>query len=185
MYENISRVREQLNIPLHVIIRPRGGDFVYTEEEQERMQQEVAFCKEQGVDGVVFGALNADGTIDLEACESLIRQAGNMALTFHRAFDVCSDREQGIRQLISRGFHRVLTSGGKASAIEGLPVLQQLEKHYGDQIIILPGGGIRSQTISQLSTSTGCREFHTAAVDPIHHRLDTEELKAIIKHLNP
>lgn len=185
LWEDIVKAKEGLKIPLHVIIRPRGGNFVYDTDEIDTMKRAILFCKEQQVDGVVFGVLNPDSTINKKTTKELVDIAKPMSLTFHRAIDACADREQGIRELISMGFHRVLTSGGKASAIEGLPVLQQLEKHYGDQIIILPGGGIRSHTISQLSMSTGCREFHTAAVDPLYHRLDTEELKAIIKRLNP
>lgn len=184
-WDDIVKVKAGLNIPLHVIIRPRGGNFVYDTHEVDAMKRDILFCKEQQADGVVFGVLNPDNTINQKATKELVDIAKPMSLTFHRAIDACADIEQGVRQLIDLGFHRVLTSGGKPSAVEGIRTLQQLEKQYGNEIIILPGGGIRSHTISQLSTSTGCGEFHTAAVDPIHHQLDADELKAIIQHLNP
>ncbi len=181
--DDILRVKERLSIPLHVIIRPRAGNFVYTAEELELMKQDLLFCREQGIDGIVTGALHPDHTINAMACASFVELAGRMSCNFHRAIDACTDLHQGVEQLIALGFARVLSSGGKASAPEGMAQLKALQKHYGKQITIMPGGGIRSNNIAMLVASTGCREFHTAAITKAGGQLDPEELKSIIRQL--
>lgn len=182
LYDDISNVRKGLKIPLHVIVRPRAGNFVHTAEETDLMKRDILFCKEQKIDGVVFGVLNPDNTINQQTNAELAELAKPMSLTFHRAIDACADMEQSVEQLINLGFQRVLTSGGKATATEGIKRLQTLQQQYGKQIVIMPGGGIRRQTIALLMASTGCKEFHTAAITS-GIRIDTEELKAIMTHL--
>lgn len=183
LHDGILKLKERLHIPLHVIIRPRSGHFVYSGQELETMRQDIAFCKEAGVNGVVFGILNDEREIDIAACVALVKEAGSMALTFHRAFDACTDLQKSIRDLIDIGFHRVLTSGGKLTALEGIPALKQLQKNYGDDIVVMPGGGIRSSNIHKIIDSTSCHEYHTAAIIPGTERPDTEELKTMIKYL--
>lgn len=181
--DDILKVKERLSIPLHVIIRPRAGNFVYSREEIETMKQDITFCREQGMDGIVIGALNPDNSIDSRACAFFVEMAGQMSCNFHRAIDACGDMEKSVEQLIELGFKRVLTSGGKASAPEGMAQLASLQKHYGHQIIIMPGGGIRSNNIALLAASTQCTEFHTAAITKAGGQVDPEELIAIIKQL--
>lgn len=181
--DDILKVKERLSIPLHVIIRPRAGNFVYSREEINIMKHDILFCKEHHVDGVVFGILNPDSTINKEITKELVEIAKPMSHTFHRAIDACGDMEKSVEQLIELGFKRVLTSGGKASAPEGMAQLAALQKHYGHQIIIMPGGGIRSNNIALLAASTQCAEFHTAAITKAGGQIDPEELIAIIKQL--
>lgn len=180
---DIVNVQEGVKIPLHVIIRPREGNFVYSTQELEKMKQDIVFCREQGIDGIVIGALNPDNTIDTMACASFVELAGQMSCNFHRAIDACTNMEKSVEQLIELGFKRVLTSGGKSSATEGVTQLAALQKHYGAQITIMPGGGVRNSNIAQLAASTGCREFHTAAITKAGGPLDPEELKSIIRQL--
>lgn len=181
--DDILRVKERLSIPMHVIIRPREGGFVYRKEEIETMKQDIVFCREQGIDGIVIGALHPNNTIDSGTCASFVELAGQMSCNFHRAIDACADMEKSVEQLIELGFKRVLTSGGKATAPEGMAQLAALQKHYGHQVIIMPGGGIRSNNIALLAASTQCEEFHTAAITKAGGQIDPEELIAIIKQL--
>ena len=181
--DNISIVKKSLNIPLHVIIRPRAGNFVYSRGEIDVMKRDILFCKEHQVDGIVLGVLNPDNTVNQQTSKELVEIAKSMSLTFHRAIDACADTEKALEEIIDLGFHKVLTSGGKQSALEGLENLSHLQKKFGRQITIMPGGGIRSQNIAQLAASTGCREFHTAAITKAGGQLDPEELKSIIRHL--
>ena len=113
---------------LHVIIRNRGGDFLYTKQELQRMAMDIDLCRELGVDGVVFGCLTAKGDIDLAANEYLMSHAKGMSVTFHRAFDRCREPEKALEQLIALGFERVLTSGQQPTAEKGIPLLQRLNQ---------------------------------------------------------
>lgn len=179
---DILAVRATLSIPLHVIIRPRPGNFIYTASELDVMRSDIAFCQEAGVDGVVFGLLNANHEIDTTACAALKQQAGELACTFHRAIDACVDLEAGVQQLIGLGFDHVLSSGGKPTAEEGLAALHRLNASYGHSISIMPGGGVRAANIGKL-VGTGCREFHTAAMTSSSVGPDPLELKSIIQCL--
>lgn len=179
--DDILKVKERLSIPLHVIIRPREGNFVYTKEEIETMKRDILFCKEHQVDGLVFGVLTSNHEIDVPANKELLGLCANLSCTFHRAIDECPDLEKALDEIIKSGFHKVLTSGGKSSAIEGIETLKHLQKIAGDKITIMPGGGVRSSNIGQLLKETGCREFHSAAM--IKHVINAEEIKALRQKL--
>ncbi len=158
----IQKTRKLLNIKLNVIIRPRGGDFLYDDLEFEIMKSEVQMCGEAGCDGVVIGLLNPDGTIDIKRSKELLEIARNygMSVTFHRAIDRCNDIFKGLEDVISIGCDRILTSGGKDSALEGAEVIKKLIEQAGDRIVIMPGAGITEKNIFELAQKTGLKEFH-------------------------
>jgi copper homeostasis protein len=158
-YGTIKKARELLGIQLFVLIRPRGGDFVYSDLEFEIIKEDIIACKEMGVDGIVSGLLNADNTIDMGRTKELIEISRPLPFTFHRAFDVSPNLLESLAQLISLGADRVLTSGGHENAPDGNEIITQLCQMGKGKISIQPGGGINSENIVNLFP-TGCREFH-------------------------
>jgi copper homeostasis protein len=158
----IRMAREKLTIRLHVIIRPRGGDFLYTDDEFELMKQDVLLCGETGCDGVVIGILRADGSVDTERCGELVQIARQhaMSVTFHRAFDRCNELFRALEDIIAVGCHRILTSGGCNTAGEGADVIRQLIEKAAGRIIIMPGSGITSDNVETLIKKTGLTELH-------------------------
>jgi copper homeostasis protein len=150
-------------IDLNVIIRPRGGDFLYTEAEVEAMLIDIELCKMLGVHGVVFGCLTAEGDIDVPLMRKLKDAAGSLSVTCHRAFDVCRDPMKALEELIDMGFDRILTSGQQSNAVKGIPLIKKLVEQAGDRIIIMPGCGVRETNIEQIERETGAKEFHTSA----------------------
>lgn len=156
----IASARNNLNIGLNVIIRPRGGDFLYSDLEYDIMRREIDICGECGVDGVVLGILRSDGGIDIERTAKLIELASPMSVTFHRAFDMCSDPLQGLRDIIATGASRILTSGQKDKVQEGAELIGQLSGLAGERIIIMPGSGINESNIAWIARVTGAKEFH-------------------------
>ena len=161
-YSTIKYCREKLVIQLFPIIRPRGGDFLYSEDEYNIMVDDVRVCKELNCDGVVIGFLNADGTIDIEKTARLVELAYPMEVTFHRAFDRCVDPFAALEQLIQIGCNRILTSGQKPTVMEGIDLIEQLVKAADDRIIIMPGSGVRKENISELASRTGAKELHSS-----------------------
>lgn len=198
-YGFIKAARKALQIQLYPIIRPRGGDFFYSDAEFEVMKADVQVCKELGCDGVVIGMLNADGTIDKARCGELVRMAYPMGVTFHRAFDRVKDASQALEDVIEMGCERILTSGLVPNALDGAKTLAALIKQADERIIIMPGSGVRSDNIVELATKTGAVEFHTSARMNIDSKmnyrnegmkenlksvfLDEEEVKKIIANL--
>lgn len=181
-FEIIKEVRKKIKIPLHVIIRPRAGDFIYTASELQTMKEQILFCREHNINGVVFGILKEDNTVNVEANKSLKQLAGPLSVTFHRAIDQCAKINEEFQKLIDIGIDRVLTSGGQSSAPAGINVLADLQKQFGTQIRIMPGGGIRSANLSQLMESN-CFEFHSAATtgtDIITDSLEVQTMRAIL-----
>lgn len=176
--EIILSARERIKIPLHVMIRPRGSDFIYSSAELEVMMQQILFCKDSGIDGVVFGVLTKKNNIDLNACRELKSAAGPMQVTFHRAIDQCDDLEKSLKLLIDLGIERVLTSGGKKNAADHIPELKVIQKMYGGELIIMPGGGVRSTNIQQL-LDTRCHEFHSAAIIGQPPQVNVEEIRKL------
>ena len=142
---------------LHVIIRPRGGDFLYSPLELERMAAEL------GTDGVVFGCLRPDGNLDTEANTMLMQHAKGMSVTFHRAFDRCAHPHKALEELISQGFDRILTSGQQPTALEGTPLLKELHEQAKGRIILLAGCGVNEQNIATIAQATNIHEFHFSA----------------------
>ena len=151
---------------LHVIIRPRGGDFLYSDLEVERMAADIAVCRDLGVDGVVFGCLNADGTIDVEKNRYLIQCSRGMSITCHRAFDRAVNPEQALETLIDLGFDRILTSGQQPKAIQGAELLARLNRQAAERIILMAGSGGTEQNIRELRDKTGLHEFHFSGREP-------------------
>ncbi|WP_183560148.1 copper homeostasis protein CutC [Mucilaginibacter sp. SP1R1] len=161
----ILMARNTLHIKLYVLIRPRGGDFLYSDLEYKIMLADIRYCIEAGCDGIVIGMLNADGTIDKERCLEMVRLAKQWGLgvTFHRAFDMCADQSQALEDIIEMGCERVLTSGGKTTAIEGATVLNQLVTQAGGRISIMPGSGVSEANVADLVHFTGVTEVHSSA----------------------
>ena len=159
----IIQCKKLLSIPVFPIIRPRGGDFLYSDEEFDVMKQDIVFCKQSGCEGVVIGMLNTDGSIDTARCRELVELAVPMQVTFHRAFDRCSDLGRGLEDIISLGCQRVLTSGGKVSAADALDTLKTLVELADDRIAIMAGSGITEDNIALLAEHTGAKQFHSTA----------------------
>jgi copper homeostasis protein len=160
-YGDIIMARRVLDTTkLHVIIRPRGGDFLYSGLEKEIMLEDVRMARKLGVDGVVFGALTASGDVDMEFMQQLMAEARGLSVTFHRAFDVCRDPFEALEQIIELGCDRILTSGQMPKAEEGVELLRQLVVRAGDRIIIMPGCGVNANNIAEIARETGAREFH-------------------------
>lgn len=162
-HATIAAVRRQLRIPLYVLIRPRAGDFVCATAELAVMRGDIATCTALGCDGVVFGALDADGDVDRAACRGLMAAAGSMGVTFHRAFDVCRDRREALETIIALGCERVLTSGGACRALDGAATIRALVAQAAGRIVIMPGAGIDACGLAALVTATGASEYHASA----------------------
>ena len=167
------RMAKQLtsHIDINVIIRPRGGDFLYTEAEIGSMLLDIELCKQLGVHGVVFGCLTAEGDIDVPLMRRLIEAAKPLSVTCHRAFDVCRDPFQALEELIDLGCDRILTSGQRANAVEGIPLIKQLVEKAAGRIIIMPGCGVREGNIAQIERETGAKEFHTSARSIVYSQM--------------
>ena len=159
-YGTIISARNNLDIRLHVIIRPRGGDFLYSDLEYDIMRRDIEICGESGVDGIVTGILLPGGNIDVERTAKLIEFAYPMSVTFHRAFDMCMRSGQGLEDVIATGASRLLTSGLKNKPSDGIELIRQLVIQAGDRIIIMPGGGIDETNAALIITATKATEFH-------------------------
>ena len=155
--------RKYADVRLHVMIRPRGGDFLYDADEIAAMEADIASAKSAGVDGVVFGVLDRDGRVDREMTERLISRARPVSVTFHRAFDMTPEPLIALETLIELGVDRVLTSGQEPTAFEGAERIAELVKAAVDRIIVMPGGGITQRNVGRIVAVTGAEEIHFAA----------------------
>ncbi|MEO7530322.1 MAG: copper homeostasis protein CutC [Sediminibacterium sp.] len=162
-YGTLKMVREKVHIPMFPIIRPRGGDFLFSEEEFAVMKKDVELCKQLQFEGVVIGLLNADGTVDEARTRELVTIAYPMEVTFHRAFDRTADPFAAMETIIACGCQRILTSGQVPNAMDGKELIKQLIEKAGDRIIILPGSGVRSSNSKALAAFTGAVELHSSA----------------------
>jgi copper homeostasis protein len=162
----IAIARERLKIKLQVIIRPRGGDFCYSDVEFAVMRHDVALAKQLGADGVVIGILTSDGEIDVERTRELVELARPLSVTFHRAFDMSHDPYRALEQLIGLGVDRILTSGQEPSVIEGLDLIAELVRLAGDRVIIMPGGGTE-RNIHKVVARSGVREVHVTGTTSV------------------
>jgi len=162
-YAFIKSAREKLQIDLYVMIRPRGGDFLYSADDFQIMKNDIAVCKELGCDGIVTGILTKDGKVDKERCRQLVELAYPLEATFHRAFDRVTNFSEALEDVIESGFERILTSGLKPKAIDSTDILAQLIKQSNERIIIMPGSGVNAQNILKIAGSTGATEFHSSA----------------------
>jgi len=166
-YGEITLARELLEIKLNVIIRPRGGDFLYSALEQSIMLKDIEIARRLGADGVVIGCLTARGEVEMQRSRELIDAAEGMSVTFHRAFDMCRDPFDTLERIITLGCDRILTSGLQPRAEQGIALLKQLVEKAGDRIIIMPGSGVNAQNIARIAKETGAKEFHLSARQPI------------------
>ena len=147
-YGEIVATRRAVDIKLNVIIRPRAGDFLYTPLEVEAMLEDIKMARQIGVDGIVVGCLTPDGEVDKPLLRRFVEASGDLPVTFHRAIDVCRDPSAALEDIIEAGCARVLTSGGRATALEGAEVIAQLVRQAGDRIIIMPGAGVTPDNIA-------------------------------------
>lgn len=171
-FGTIKKCREVFNAQLFPIIRPRSGDFLYSNEEYEMMINDVKLCKAVGCDGVVVGLLNKDGSIDVKRTSKLIELSYPLEVTFHRAFDRCQDPFEALEQLIEMGCRRLLTSGQQPAALQGIDLITQLIKAADERIIIMPGSGVRKENIKELAEKTGAKEFHSSLREKQKSKMD-------------
>lgn len=162
-YGALKIAREKISIPVFPIIRPRGGDFLYTDDEFAALLTDIRLCKELGFEGVVTGVLKADGTVDTERMKRIAEIAYPMELTCHRAFDRTRDALEALEAVIECGFDRILTSGQQPDAVSGIALIQQLVTAADERIVILPGAGVTAENIVQIATATGVHELHSSA----------------------
>ena len=162
-YGTLEVVRNKINIPIFPMIRPRGGDFVYTIDEFNIMKKDIQICKQMGFEGVVFGILQPDGSIDTTRTQQLVDTAYPLQVTFHKAFDRTKNPQEAVHQIIQCGCKRILTSGQYTTASEGIPAITNLIKLSNNNIIIMPGGGVRSNNIKTIANQTNAIEFHSSA----------------------
>jgi copper homeostasis protein len=171
--ELLNAIRERVTLPILSMVRPRGGNFFYTDAEFVAMQREIAAAKKFRMDGVVLGLLRANGHIDVERSAQLVEQARPLLVTYHRAFDECSDLRESLEDVTKTGAARLLTSGGKRTAPEALELLGDLVRIAGDRLIVMPGSGLHAGNIREAMKQTGGREFHaglsSVAPDPANN----------------
>ncbi|TGD57387.1 copper homeostasis protein CutC [Flavobacterium humi] len=181
--ETVKAARKQLHIPLYVMIRPRGGDFVYSDAEFEQMKSEILQFKTIQPDGFVFGILNADGNINKPKNEALIALANPLPCTFHRAFDVVGDVFRSLEDIIDCGFKTILTSGQAQDVMQGLAVLTTLSEKAGNRITIMPGGGLRSSNCRALKAKTNTGFYHSSAITDGSETANGDEVKRLKENL--
>lgn len=162
-YGFIKAAREKLQIELYAMIRPRGGDFFYSDDEFEIMKADVKNHKALGCDGVVIGLLNKDGSVDKERSKKLVELAYPMGVTFQRAFDRVNDPFKALEDIIDCGCERILTSGLVPNCLDGAPLIAHLLQQANERIVIMPGSGLRSTNVIDVAKITGAKEYHTSA----------------------
>ncbi|XP_076651065.1 copper homeostasis protein cutC homolog [Halictus rubicundus] len=159
----VKKIKSFSSIPIYAMLRLRAGNFVYSKDDMEVMLEDLKILKNHGADGFVFGALTSNDEINVDFCKDILSQASPLPVTFHRAFDEVSDPLRSLETLIELGFERILTSGQKDTAEEGLEVIETLVREAGDRIVIMPGSGITVNNISKIKMATGAVEFHASA----------------------
>jgi len=162
-YGTIENVRQNVNLDVFVMIRPRGGDFHYSNYEFHSMKRDIDQCQKLSVDGVVFGILNEDGTIDKKRCAELIKRARPLKVTCHRAFDMTRDPFEALEDCIEVGFDRILTSGQQLQAVKGVDLIAELIKKANGRIAIMPGSGVNETTVEEIVSKTKATEIHFSA----------------------
>jgi copper homeostasis protein len=170
-YGMIEQVRQNISMDVYVMLRPRGGDFLYTNYEFHIMKRDLIQCQRLSVDGIVFGMLTEDGKIDMKRCKEIIAKARPLKITCHRAFDMTRDPFEALEDCIDVGFDRILTSGHKSTALEGIDLIQQLVLKANGRISIMAGSGINENSVSQVVNKSGVKEIHFSAVTPLPSRM--------------
>jgi copper homeostasis protein len=181
----IKKCREKFNVPLFPIIRPRAGDFLYTDDEYRVIKNEIALCKELGCDGIVIGFLKEDGSIDKKRVRKTVERAYPMEVTFHRAFDRCIDPVKAMEDIIEAGCQRILTSGQQVTAMEGVELIKELIRIADNRIIIMPGSGIKTGNIKAIAEATGAEEFHAALCSSIKSKMEFMHPLFIDNYVHP
>lgn len=184
----IRIVKERFpQLTLHVLVRPREGNFVYNDVELATMQSDIIECRKAGADSIVVGALTPEGDIDLAAMQRLMEAADTLPVTFHRAFDVCRHPEEALEQVIALGCRRILTSGQQPTAEQGIPLLHRLNQQADGRIILMPGGGVNATNAPLILQQTGCQEIHASASSLQPNGLkdtDPQKVRAILEALS-
>jgi copper homeostasis protein len=162
-FGTLKTARKKINIPIFPIVRPRGGDFLYSDEEFEVMKKDILLIKDLGFEGMVIGLLKRDGTIDKQRIAKLVELAYPMEVTFHRAFDRAAEPLHALEEIITCGCQRILTSGQVPNAIDAKELIRQLIQQADERIMIMPGSGVRSNNIPELFAYTNAQEFHSSA----------------------
>jgi copper homeostasis protein len=157
----LRKVHEELEVPIFCIIRPRAGDFVYSDKEFAAMKRDISAARDLGIEGVVLGILRSDGSLDVERTAELVQWARPLEVTLHRAFDETPDLLQTIEDAVATEATRILTTGGAATAAQGSETLRKLVEAAGMRIVIMPGGGLDARNVAQIASQTGAREFHS------------------------
>lgn len=186
-YATILTSREMLTIQIYPIIRPRGGDFLYNDDEFDLMRKDIELCKQVGCDGVVIGLLNMDGSIDKKRTKLLVELAWPLGVTFHRAFDRCADPLHALEDIIECGCERILTSGQAPTAPEGADLIAQLVDRAAGRMIIMPGSGVRENNIAALVRKTKATEYHSTAKTTIGSKMQFKNKLVLdneVKELN-
>lgn len=182
--EDVKHVRQNLTIDLYVMIRTRGGNFVYSKEEIEQMKSSIIEMKNLGVNGFVFGILNEDNSINKPINSELVQLSKPVPCTFHRAFDNVFDYEHALEDVIECGFTTILTSGTKPNVTEGIQILKQLVENASNRITIMPGGGLRSSNIMELNQFVKAQFYHSSAIIDGNWMADFTEIQALKSKLN-
>lgn len=184
-YSQIVQARKVLQIPFFVMIRPRGGDFLFSDMEFQMMLWDIKVCRNAGADGIVTGVLTENGYVDVDRCSRLVEAAYPMGVTFHRAFDRVRDYKRSIRDVINTGCERILTSGLHPSCMEGLEILKDLVSLASGDISIMPGSGVRSSNIRQIVASTGATEIHSSASVKVDSQMKfvNDQIKESLQHV--
>ena len=170
-----------LGIPVQVLIRPREGDFIYNEKEVQNMLESIRLAKKLGANGVVIGALRPDGSVDEETISRLVSESEGLSITFHRAFDVCSQPLEALEKIISLGCHRLLTSGQAPTAEQGIPLIKKLVEQSSGRLIIMPGAGVNAKNALKILSETGAHEIHGSLRKDGH--TDSEQVREVRKVL--
>ena len=183
-FDTVTAARTKLSVDLFVMIRPRGGDFVYNDSEFKQMKKDIIKLKKMRVEGFVFGILNDNKTINKKQNKELVKLADPLPCTFHRAFDEVSNPRQALEDIIDCGFKTILTSGQKSTAVEGINLLTELIHKAENRIAIMPGGGVRSSTISLLKNKIETAYFHSSAIIDNGEYPNVKEIQLLRKKLN-
>lgn len=183
-FGNIKYCVDHLNLKTHVLIRPRPGDFCYSDQEFQTIQHDVELCKVLGVHGIVVGFLHEDLTIDVERTTKIVEIAAPMTVTFHRAFDICKDWNTALEQIISCGCHAILTSGTQKTAFEGIPILKEIVQKAQNRITILAGSGINATNASEIIEKTGVHEIHSSCTRSISNQKGSPDFEKLLDESN-
>ncbi|MCG2609935.1 copper homeostasis protein CutC [Flavobacterium sp. SM15] len=178
-FDSTKKIRQEISIDLYVMIRPRGGNFTYSDTEFQQMKTEIQQFKELGVNGFVFGILKEDKSINIEQNSELVELARPLPCTFHRAFDQVQEVLPSLEQVIQCGFSTILTSGTMSNVVEGISVLKQLVEKANNRITIMPGGGLRSTNVDLIEQQTNAGFYHSSAITDGSETANSNEVKAL------